>query len=268
MKVAYPGREGAHSAAACALLFPDEEALALPSFSDVVAAVASGRVEGGVLPIESSISGPVAETHDLLVDSAASINAQTILPIRHFLVGVAAVPLGDQDRPLAPGRARPVPPAARLAAGGVGDRSRHDRRRRRPGGQGRRPERGGDRERARGGAARPRRARGRRGRPPRGLHAVRRDLEPDAARRGRRLADRVLVPNGPQTRRAPPGDRAVRPSRARPRPADVAPDPADALALPLRRRPQRPPLDATVCGDACGVRRQAQRFTVFGSYPA
>ena len=72
MIVAYPGREGAHSAAACAQLFPEEEAHALPSFSDVVAAVASGRVEAGVLPIESSISGPVAETHDLLVDSATS----------------------------------------------------------------------------------------------------------------------------------------------------------------------------------------------------
>src|SRR4051812_45461831 len=95
MSVAYPGREGAHSAAACGLMFPEEDAQALPSFSDVVAAVASGRVEAGVLPIESSISGPVAETHDLLVDSGVSINAQTILPIRHFLVGVAEVPLAE-----------------------------------------------------------------------------------------------------------------------------------------------------------------------------
>ena len=33
MKVAYPGREGAHSAAACALLHPETEAQALPSFA-------------------------------------------------------------------------------------------------------------------------------------------------------------------------------------------------------------------------------------------
>ena len=69
MRVAYPGREGAHSAAACALLFPEAETEPLPSFSDVVEAVAFGRFDGGVLPIESSVSGPVSETHDLLVHS-------------------------------------------------------------------------------------------------------------------------------------------------------------------------------------------------------
>ena len=95
MKVAYPGREGAHSAAACAVLHPDAEAQALPSFADVVEAVAFGAVDSGVLPIESSVSGPVTETHDLLVDSAVSINAQAILPIRHFLVGVAEIPLEE-----------------------------------------------------------------------------------------------------------------------------------------------------------------------------
>jgi len=93
MKVAYPGREGAHSAAACALLHPEAETHALPSFADVVEAIAFGRFDSGVLPIESSVSGPVAETHDLLVGSPVSINAQTILSIRHFLVGVTDVPL-------------------------------------------------------------------------------------------------------------------------------------------------------------------------------
>jgi prephenate dehydratase len=95
VKVAYPGREGAHSAAACALLHPDAEAHALPSFADVVEAVAFGAVDSGVLPIESSVSGPVTETHDLLVDSPVSINAQTILPIRHFLVGITEIPLEE-----------------------------------------------------------------------------------------------------------------------------------------------------------------------------
>ena len=62
-----PRPRGAHSARGAALLFLETEADALPSFSDVVAPC-SGRVEAGVLPIESSICGPVAETHDLLVD--------------------------------------------------------------------------------------------------------------------------------------------------------------------------------------------------------
>ena len=91
MRVAYPGREGAHSAAACQRLFPEAELVPLPSFADVVAR--SVELDAGVLPIESSLAGPVAETHDLLVGSALSINAEAIIPIRHFLVGPAEIEL-------------------------------------------------------------------------------------------------------------------------------------------------------------------------------
>lgn len=133
MKVAYPGREGAHSAAACALLFPEAEAGALPSFGDVVEAVAVGRFDAGVLPIESSVSGPVTETHDLLVDSAVSINAQTILPIRHFLVGVAEIPLSEiriiRSHPVALDQCRrllaSLPDATAIAAGTTADAAAH-----------------------------------------------------------------------------------------------------------------------------------------------
>ena len=91
--VAYPGRDGAHSAAACERLFPDVCPTPLPSFSEVAAAATSGAVRFGVLPIESSLVGPVAETHDLLYGSGLSIAAETILPIRHCLVGLEAVSL-------------------------------------------------------------------------------------------------------------------------------------------------------------------------------
>ena len=148
MRVAYPGREGAHSAAACALLFPDEDAEALPSFSDVVAAVTSARVEAGVLPIESSISGPVAETHDLLVDSGASVTAQTILPIRHFLVGVAEVPLPEIRVVRSTGSRSTSAGACSPPCRGGRDRVGHDRGRSRPGRARRRSDRGGDCERA------------------------------------------------------------------------------------------------------------------------
>jgi prephenate dehydratase len=94
--VAYPGREGAHSAAACDRLFPERaELVSLPSFIAVVDAAAEGQVSFGVLPIESSLSGPVNETHDLLYDSPLSITGETVLPIRHCLVGPALVPLEE-----------------------------------------------------------------------------------------------------------------------------------------------------------------------------
>ena len=94
--VAYPGRDGAHSAAACDRLFPDgAELVPLPSFAAVAEAAADGSVLFGVLPIESSLSGPVNETHDLLYDSPLAISAETVLPIRHYLVGPAPLPLED-----------------------------------------------------------------------------------------------------------------------------------------------------------------------------
>lgn len=94
IRVAYPGREGAHSAAACDQLFPDgPELVPLPTFVAVAEAVANAEVEFGVLPIESSLAGPVAETHDLLYDSPLSIWAQTMIPIHHCLVGIDKVPL-------------------------------------------------------------------------------------------------------------------------------------------------------------------------------
>lgn len=92
-RVGYPGREGAHSAAACDRLFPEGELVALPTFAAVASATAGGDVSFGVLPIESSLSGPVNETHDLLFDSALAIVGETVLPIRHFLVGVRGASL-------------------------------------------------------------------------------------------------------------------------------------------------------------------------------
>lgn len=94
LTVGYPGRDGAHSAAACDRLFPDRaELIPLPSFTAVAEAAAAGDVAYGVLPIESSLAGPVAETHDLLYDSPLAITAETVLSIRHCLIGPEAVPL-------------------------------------------------------------------------------------------------------------------------------------------------------------------------------
>ncbi|HSK14790.1 MAG TPA: prephenate dehydratase domain-containing protein [Gaiellaceae bacterium] len=93
-RVAYPGREGAHSAAACDVLFPEGAGLvSLPSFAAVVRAVGEGEAAFGVLPIESSLAGPVNETHDLLYESALSLVREAVVPIRHCLVGPAPIAL-------------------------------------------------------------------------------------------------------------------------------------------------------------------------------
>jgi prephenate dehydratase len=95
LTVAYPGREGANSATACDRLFPAARLVALPSFADVAEAVVTRNCAYGVLPVESSLTGPVNETHDLLFDSSLSIVAEAILPIRHLLAGPASLPLEE-----------------------------------------------------------------------------------------------------------------------------------------------------------------------------
>lgn len=91
--VAYPGPPGSHASAAAAAMFPREQLLPLGGFRAVADAVAQLDAGHGVLPIESSLAGPVAETHDLLHDHALSIVAEAVLPIRHCLAGPEQVPL-------------------------------------------------------------------------------------------------------------------------------------------------------------------------------
>jgi prephenate dehydratase len=93
--VAYPGPAGTHTAAAAAALFPSAQLVPLGGFRAVADAVSEARSAHGVLPIESSLAGAVAETHDLLYERALSIVGETILPIRHCLAASTAVPLDE-----------------------------------------------------------------------------------------------------------------------------------------------------------------------------
>ncbi|MFN8222853.1 MAG: prephenate dehydratase domain-containing protein [Gaiellales bacterium] len=93
--VAYPGREGAHSAAGADRLFPAARLVSFATFADVVDTVTRRECTYGVLPIESSLAGPVNETHDLLYDSSLSIVAETIMRVKHCLVGIAPIPLAE-----------------------------------------------------------------------------------------------------------------------------------------------------------------------------
>ncbi|MBV8561951.1 MAG: prephenate dehydratase [Actinobacteria bacterium] len=96
--VAYPGPPGTHTAAAAAALFPSGPHVPFGGFRAVADAVVAAEVEYGVLPIESSLAGAVAETHDLLYERALSIVGETVLPIRHCLAAAEEVPLEEIRR--------------------------------------------------------------------------------------------------------------------------------------------------------------------------
>jgi prephenate dehydratase len=61
----------------------------------VAAAVTAAEALYGVLPIESSLAGAVAETHDLLYEYELAIVAEIVQPIVHCLAAIEPVSLDD-----------------------------------------------------------------------------------------------------------------------------------------------------------------------------
>ena len=86
--VVYPGSAGSYTSEAADRLYPSVEATSAGSFGDVFAAVADGSAEIGVLPIENTLAGIVADTCDLISDGTLPIVAETIIHIPHCLAGV------------------------------------------------------------------------------------------------------------------------------------------------------------------------------------
>lgn len=56
------------------------------SVTDIVASVADGDVERGVVPIENSIEGSVTESLDALADHDVAVVLEIVTPIRHALL--------------------------------------------------------------------------------------------------------------------------------------------------------------------------------------
>jgi prephenate dehydratase len=77
------------------MLFPTDTLVPLAGFRAVADAVVSHEATYGVLPIESSLVGAVAETHDLLYERALSIVGETILPIRHCLAASGPIEVDE-----------------------------------------------------------------------------------------------------------------------------------------------------------------------------
>src|SRR6266403_2016910 len=86
MKIAFQGEPGANSHIAIVEAYPDAEPLPCPTFEDASAAIASGEADLGMIPIENSVAGRVADIHHLLPASGLYIVGEWFLPIRHQLM--------------------------------------------------------------------------------------------------------------------------------------------------------------------------------------
>src|SRR5258707_3597229 len=90
-KIAFQGEPGANSHIAIVEAYPDAEPLACPTFEDALAAISSGEADLGMIPIENSVAGRVADIHHLLPQSGLFIVGEWFLPLRHqFIVPLDA----------------------------------------------------------------------------------------------------------------------------------------------------------------------------------
>ncbi|MBB5052513.1 MULTISPECIES: prephenate dehydratase [Afipia] len=95
MKIAFQGEPGANSHIAIQEAFPDATPLPCATFEDALAAISSGEASLGMIPIENSLAGRVADIHHLLPQSGLFIVGEWFLPIRHQLMGPRGAKLGD-----------------------------------------------------------------------------------------------------------------------------------------------------------------------------
>jgi prephenate dehydratase len=85
-RIVFQGEPGANSHIACSQAYKSYEPVPCPTFEDALNAVASGKAELGMIPIENSVAGRVADIHHLMPTSGLDIIAEWFLPIRNQLM--------------------------------------------------------------------------------------------------------------------------------------------------------------------------------------
>jgi prephenate dehydratase len=95
LKIAFQGEPGANSHIAIVEAYPDAEPLPCATFEDALSAISSGEADLGMIPIENSVAGRVADIHHLLPASGLFIVGEWFLPIRHQLMAVRGAKLTD-----------------------------------------------------------------------------------------------------------------------------------------------------------------------------
>lgn len=94
-KIAYQGEPGANSDIACRDVYPDMEPLPCATFEDALNAISDGSADLGMIPIENSIAGRVADIHHLMPKSGLYIVGEYFLPIHFQLLGLPDAKLED-----------------------------------------------------------------------------------------------------------------------------------------------------------------------------
>jgi prephenate dehydratase len=85
-KIVFQGEPGANSHLACREAYPEYEPVPCATFEDCFTALGNGEADLGMIPIENSVAGRVADIHHLMPTSGLHIVAEWFLPIRNQLM--------------------------------------------------------------------------------------------------------------------------------------------------------------------------------------
>lgn len=91
--IAFQGFPGAYSHLSCRVAYPDMEPLPCQSFEDAFAAVREGKAALGMIPIENSVAGRVADIHHLMPDSGLHIIGEHFQRVNHHLLAARGATL-------------------------------------------------------------------------------------------------------------------------------------------------------------------------------
>jgi prephenate dehydratase len=97
MKIAIQGEPGSFSHEAALKFVPDAEILPCSLSVEVFAALDKGTADAAAIPIENSLAGSVLEHFDLLLAHDVKVVRETPLRIRHNLIALDGVSIGEID---------------------------------------------------------------------------------------------------------------------------------------------------------------------------
>ena len=78
-KIAFQGELGAYGHEACVTALPDYKPLPCPTFVDAIESVRRGDADLGMIAVENSTYGRVADVHSLLPESVVSISRERLI---------------------------------------------------------------------------------------------------------------------------------------------------------------------------------------------
>jgi prephenate dehydratase len=98
MRIAIQGEPGSFSHEAALKLVEGAIIVPFALSADVFLALVNREVDAAAIPIENSLAGSVSEHFDLLLTHDVKVDRETLLRIRHNLIGISGATVADIDR--------------------------------------------------------------------------------------------------------------------------------------------------------------------------